>query len=573
MSDTGPQDEELDIACLLIDLKNREIDDFCERRLGFVIIEGLVNRFPAVTIPLIEESMKNLVDEHFSSNNADSLSYVLCILSRYYLAQRVAKSQRIDLEPLLLELTRKSRTNLLFAKRFIIILRTWLEFAENKLNAEVKSLLEACLASDNESLAFHSLECVQQIMKGSVPAEVFSFALRVVPVINCKLVRLNHDELFWRILNIFVSLLKVLMAEGGDSDAARQLLASVDLRFVAHKSDSIRTTFFETMNEFAGSLSNDQLSSFFEMLLVVFDKSASKNTEITVLELKLLSKLICSQSENLENVQRLYAVFCELVTEENLGDKSVFEELLAQTELFVFLGIPFEQIPTAAKVQRLFDKQIFSCNDYLNFIKLQYLRIYQACLTVSLQRNDFAFPRFAKPFENSINVLFEKNNNKYIIDLKTMAVDFFNRVLLIDPAQFWDFLRRNFELNSLLKALLSSTEYLCNNRSKFLNCAMFLFSFEYIPLDVLQNHFELAMRELAASIACFLREKDKVVAGTCKFLPRKLLLEAHFYIKIDLNTLLKEKLAALLAADTARATLSIKNPKTKSTIEKLISSK
>ena len=215
MSDTGPQDEELDIACLLIDLKNREIDDFCERRLGFVIIEGLVNRFPAVTIPLIEESMKNLVDEHFSSNNADSLSYVLCILSRYYLAQRVAKSQRIDLEPLLLELTRKSRTNLLFAKRFIIILRTWLEFAENKLNAEVKSLLEACLASDNESLAFHSLECVQQIMKGSVPAEVFSFALRVVPVINCKLVRLNHDELFWRILNIFVSLLKVLMAEDG----------------------------------------------------------------------------------------------------------------------------------------------------------------------------------------------------------------------------------------------------------------------------------------------------------------------------------------------------------------------
>ena len=422
-------------------------------RIGRAIFEHLLHRFPAITIPIYHQMISESTSdtESLSILQRDTILSLIPLLEPIYENRKIPIEERLNLGIILGWL--ENQNTIIFQRRFLVILKIYLNSGGI---IDLKSLiirLTALLSSTDPVVRFESMNCLSTVvLKKSCDGEDTDFGAllsSVTPVFTSILSNSHNPGLLWKVGSYFLHILE--KAQYNADDNTLRKLSELDFReVILHNPSAIKPILGDV---FRYLLTGSSLSPFVHKVSAKYIKACFdtlKQEEVLGL-LQFIGNFLRSLPSNLsrieftkEIIERLgpLAGRIMLAIEEDSCVQllTIMEELLLLGTSRADLGIPsclFEL------VNNIRSNDVSSS---LFPIMTSTLSVFTTMLLQDLDTEVFTFEIYQPIFQIALRELFldnEKTTVKLFFNLKTQALGFVSRLIILDVKKSLNFISKS----------------------------------------------------------------------------------------------------------------------------------
>lgn len=379
----------------------------CSRaRIGSALFEQLLTRFPEYSLPLFYQSIEEVISGamQVSDGIKDSILAQLTHLPKIYEFHNTANLNKIDVTKILSYLMQAGETQLVFKRRFLIVLKQWINQKEFGNRSELCSNLSLLLKTNDDIVQFEAMDCLAILIKSDYEGEIdySKLIVDITPVFVNIISKFQSPGLVWKLGNYFCSVLeKVQYNLTQDTINALQ---NLNLQAIISRNASLmKPVFADVFRYFLAGLHHTNPTSILNLIMnyidICFDTLEQEDNSSL---LKFLGVFLRALENNSETSYYFQRVLARLLQNINVFTKCIEEDTTSNflniVEEFLLLGTPFDTFNLPTYLINLY--QILSDEtkgipiETVFIIKSNLFSVFTTMILLSLETKTFTFENY-----------------------------------------------------------------------------------------------------------------------------------------------------------------------------------
>lgn len=370
-------------------------------KIGALIIEQLFYRFPKIALPIYYESLEEVISQKvvLPESLQDSVFNIVGYLPKVYSFLGL-EDQKINIMQVIEYLNAKSKMNVVFARRFLIVLKHFIYILNFDDKKQLAKTIIDFLHMDDNVVQFEALECLATLIKIDHDLELdYPLLIRLTTPIFVKMLKCFQTPSL--VMKLSLYLLNVLeKSQYNLSPEVLLALRDLDISSIIERNPAVmKPTIADILNYLILGFSEQQSNVIFILAVefICICVSSFENEDATTL-LRFTCLTLRHMKSVTDNTDKIQIVKNQFLNSFNkfyaIVDADIYVSMLAIIEELILMGLnPVELDYWKVLTTFYSDCSKFDAHDS-NLLKCSIFSIYTTLFLIAKENNQFSMAAF-----------------------------------------------------------------------------------------------------------------------------------------------------------------------------------